>query len=353
MMTKKTRCALALALLSSPLSAQGLIFREDFESGASGWTFGGIWHVEADNSPCSVQPASSPTPGHYAWYGFQYQNPALHCDYSNGFTGGSLVLNTPVTLPANHGSIVLRYRRFLDTEFCLGGNDVTRVAITTAGGQTELMHGSDCARETGWTDRRMDVSAWAGQPVQLRFEFVPTDGLFNDTIGWCVDDVEIAAEPGTVTCFASAACPCVLQNNASTYVQPNEDSGGCKHSAGQETRLFGNGFPSVSSDSVELVVHDMPLNTVVMYVQGQLSQAATFGDGRLCMTGPFTRIAIHSVSGGSDGYPRQGESGIALRGSVPASGGTRTYQVVVRDAASYCTSSTFNASNGYIIAWQP
>jgi hypothetical protein len=333
--------------------AQGVVFREDFESGATSWTFGGIWHVEADNSPCSVQPTSSPSPGHYAWYGSQHQNPSLHCDYEQGYPGGALVLNAPVVLPQNTGSIVLRYRRFLETEYCIEGYDVTRVVVTTVGGQTELVHGSDCGIETGWVDRRLDVSAWAGQPVQIRFEFVPTDGVFNDTIGWCIDDVEIAAEPGLVTCMATGACPCGGQYDASQYVEPHEDSGGCKHSAGTEARLFGNGVQSVSADSVELVVQDMPVSTIALYVQGQLGPATTFGDGRLCMTAPFVRMVIHGVNGGEDTYPHVGEPGVAQRGALPPAGGTRMYQVVYRDAASYCTTSTFNASNGYLIAWTP
>jgi hypothetical protein len=41
-----------------------------------------------------------------------------------------------------------------------------------------------------------------------------------------------------------------------------------------------------------------------------------------------------------------------VRGLVAAPG-TRTYQVWYRNAAAFCTSSTFNLSNGLQIAWGP
>jgi hypothetical protein len=33
--------------------------------------------------------------------------------------------------------------------------------------------------------------------------------------------------------------------------------------------------------------------------------------------------------------------------------GTRTYQLIYRDAASFCTPSAFNATNAVSIAWIP
>jgi hypothetical protein len=41
-----------------------------------------------------------------------------------------------------------------------------------------------------------------------------------------------------------------------------------------------------------------------------------------------------------------------VRGAVPA-GATRTYQVWYRNAAAFCTSDTFNLTNGLVVTWAP
>jgi hypothetical protein len=168
-----------------------------------------------------------------------------------------------------------------------------------------------------------------------------------------VDDVEIVLEPGTVTCTADLACPCANQIAVADPFSTSANSGGCVHSFGHEARLFGNGVQSVAADTVELVVHDLPQSTSIIYVQGLTPQSVLFGDGKRCFGGTAVRLAVRGITGGQDTYPHAGETGVALKGSVPALGGSRTYQVVYRDAATFCTSSTFNTSNAYVIAWQP
>src|SRR6185503_666518 len=158
------------------------------------------------------------------------------------------------------------------------------------GGNTQLAVATDCASEPGWADRRVDLTAFAGSSVQLHFEFMPNDNNLNETLGWWIDDIEIAAEPGVVRCTAAPDCACPQQWNSpppTNGAQPNEDSGGCKHSHGKEARLFGNGSQSVAADTVRLVVHDLPPSTVAMFVQGLTSpQSVAFGDGKRCLGSP-------------------------------------------------------------------
>jgi hypothetical protein len=42
-----------------------------------------------------------------------------------------------------------------------------------------------------------------------------------------------------------------------------------------------------------------------------------------------------------------------VRGLIPLAGGTREYQCWYRNAAAFCTASTFNLTNGLEILWQP
>jgi hypothetical protein len=56
---------------------------------------------------------------------------------------------------------------------------------------------------------------------------------------------------------------------------------------------------------------------------------------------------------GSASFPGPGDPPLSVLGGVPAAGATRYYQVVYRDPGSYCTSATFNYSNGYRLIWTP
>jgi hypothetical protein len=46
-----------------------------------------------------------------------------------------------------------------------------------------------------------------------------------------------------------------------------------------------------------------------------------------------------------------GDPSVSAAGLVPAGGGLRHYQVWYRNAADFCTSATFNLSNGLSITW--
>jgi hypothetical protein len=53
------------------------------------------------------------------------------------------------------------------------------------------------------------------------------------------------------------------------------------------------------------------------------------------------------------GFGVAGDPLVSVRGSIPAAGGTRYYQVHYRDGAPFCTSDSFNWTNAIRIAWQP
>jgi hypothetical protein len=57
-------------------------------------------------------------------------------------------------------------------------------------------------------------------------------------------------------------------------------------------------------------------------------------------------------AGGASSYPAAGDLPISLKGAVTAPG-LRFYQTWYRNAASYCTPSTFNFTNGLVVLWNP
>jgi hypothetical protein len=83
-----------------------------------------------------------------------------------------------------------------------------------------------------------------------------------------------------------------------------------------------------------------------------------FGDGVRCAAGTVIRLGIKTtvnsgLFGGVASYPQPGDQAITVRGAVPATGAVRLYQAWFRNSAAYCTSSTFNLSNGLRATWLP
>jgi hypothetical protein len=144
--------------------------------------------------------------------------------------------------------------------------------------------------------------------------------------------------------------PCPCANNS-----PPGDGSGCLSSAGSGGKLSAGGIASVSADSFTLHGAQMP-NTSALYFQGTTRQAGgagtLLGDGLLCAGGALIRFGVKANSGGASQYPQIGDIPISVKGVVNA-GDTRTYQVWYRDPASFCTSFTYNLTQGAEVTWGP
>ncbi|MCY2959255.1 MAG: hypothetical protein NTY35_03740 [Planctomycetota bacterium] len=159
---------------------------------------------------------------------------------------------------------------------------------------------------------------------------------------------------GLVTsyCFGDGtgtACPC--GNNGAT-------GNGCASSVNPGgANLAGAGNATVSVDTFGLQASGMPSTATCLYFQGTLASNGdsgfVFGDGKRCASGTVIRLGTKTNSGGSSQYPAGGDPSISVRGLVPAAGATRFYQAWYRNGAAFCTSSTFNLSNGLQVVWAP
>jgi hypothetical protein len=98
-------------------------------------------------------------------------------------------------------------------------------------------------------------------------------------------------------------------------------------------------------------------NSAVLYFQGTGQIAGglgvTFGDGLRCAGGTIVRLGTKTNVAGASQYPSGNDPPISVRGQVPLAGGVRTYQAWYRNAAPYCTPSTFNLTNGIEVQWTP
>ncbi len=152
-------------------------------------------------------------------------------------------------------------------------------------------------------------------------------------------------------CFGDGtgtACPCSNESPLGSFA-------GCLNSTGVGGALDAAGAASVASDSLVLYGFDMPSSSA-LYFQGSAQAGAgagtVFGDGLRCASGAVVRLGTTQNVSGASQYPDAGDLSISVRGGASA-GETHTYQVWYRNAASFCTASTFNLTNGYRVTWTP
>lgn len=209
---------------------------------------------------------------------------------------------------------------------------------------------------TTWT-LEQKLHASDGGPNDLFGTSVSVQGS-TLVIGAAKDDAPLHAsgsvytfELGSVStsfCFGDGtgnACPCGNFGAAAH---------GCANSvAASGALLVASGTASLAIDSVTLQGSGMP-NSSALYFQGTVQQAgglgSTFGDGLRCTAGSVVRLGTKSNVAGASQFPSGGDLTVSAKGLVLAPG-TRHYQVWYRNAATFCTSSTFNLSNGVTITW--
>jgi len=153
----------------------------------------------------------------------------------------------------------------------------------------------------------------------------------------------------TTFCFGDGTgtpCPCANPS-------PIGSEEGCLNSLGIGGHVGASGTPSLSNDSLVIRGAQMP-NGPALYFQGLAQTAAgagaVFGDGLECATGGVVRLGTKTNTGGASQYPSAGDLPVSVRGNIGLPG-TRTYQVWYRNAAAFCTVSTFNLSNGLLVTW--
>ncbi|MBL8861224.1 MAG: hypothetical protein JNK02_04350 [Planctomycetes bacterium] len=255
-----------------------------------------------------------------------------------------------------------------------GQADLARVGLVAKGRRGGLLRGWSYLGGGNWqSDRAGEASTTAaltgasGAGAELTFTVVPRlsqtrIGIDRDLDGWYDrDELDLGTDPADAASYPGAAgapfcagdgggtaCPC---GNASA-IGAHE---GCLNSLGLGARLVASGEASIVFDTLVLAGSQMP-NSSALYFQGTAQQSGgaggVFGDGLRCASGSVVRLGTKTNSGGASQYPAGGDQGIAAKGLVLAPG-SRTYQVWYRNAAAFCTASTFNLTNGWRTVWAP
>ncbi len=157
--------------------------------------------------------------------------------------------------------------------------------------------------------------------------------------------IRVGPTGGVPFCFgdgSGSACPCgntgLAGNGCASSIQPN---GG---------NLASSGTSSIGADTLVLLGTGMPSSSA-LYFQGTTQISSPFGDGLRCAGGTITRLGTKTNDGsGASQYPVPGDLSVSVRGGCVA-GDIRTYQCWYRNAAAFCTPSTFNLTNGLSVTW--
>jgi hypothetical protein len=166
-----------------PFTTSGRYFAfgpDHVESGAGSWvasgTAGSIWHIDT----CRADSAT------HAWKAGASDAPTCTAQYGDSvttdLTSGVIALGS-----TGHG-LHLRWNEWYSTE---SGYDYCLPQISTDGGTTWtdlVTHYSGAS--TGWGARDMDLAAYTGSNVKIRFHFTSDTSVTYE--GWYVDDIEVS-----------------------------------------------------------------------------------------------------------------------------------------------------------------
>lgn len=179
--------------------------------------------------------------------------------------------------------------------------------------------------------------------------FTSTDQLGQ--VSTCDVWINVLPSANVRYCFgdgSGTACPCGNDSQVG-------DHEGCLNGLGKGGLLTAQGTTTLANDSVELQAEQMP-NGPALFFQGTNringGSGNVFGDGLRCAGGTVIRLAVKTNVLGKSTFPTGSEPLVSVRGGV-APGDTRQYQVWYRDSAAFCSSSTYNLTNGVELTWAP
>ena len=169
--------------------SNGASFNDDFEGDNSDWTTSGLWHA-AINSSCA-----SPNLGFVSADTAFYYGQQASCNYNTGSANsGSLTSPIISDITAN---TALSFNYLREVESFNGNFDISTVEVLgTSGASTVFsLNASDASANQWLASGDIDLSAFTGQSIQIRFSFNTGDATANNQIGWFIDDVVVTNEP--------------------------------------------------------------------------------------------------------------------------------------------------------------
>lgn len=160
-------------------------YADDIESGSNDWTATGLWHQVDASSPYPASHSGS----HSWWYGQDATG-----NYDTGAANAGDLISPPIYIPDT--GYYLRFWYRYETETQTRDWDQRWVQISVDDGPFEnVPQLSDDPMNWWLQSQAIDLSAYAGHTVQVRFHFDTLDEYYNDYRGWYIDDLEISTTP--------------------------------------------------------------------------------------------------------------------------------------------------------------
>ena len=164
------------------------VYQENFESGAAGWIVDGsdglggpaLWHV-SDHRFAS--------PGNAAYYGKEST-----LTYDTGARNFGSITSPPIELK-DVKDAGLSFTHYLRVENW-SPFDTARVQVSSDGGATWQDLYVTAQSTSQMTTVSLDLSAYDGGTVRVRFSFDTVDSIANFFEGWVVDDVTVTGVSG-------------------------------------------------------------------------------------------------------------------------------------------------------------
>lgn len=166
---------------ASTAPSKSVPYSDGFE-GANDWIATGQWNLLTNN------PSAAHNGNNSWWYG---QPPFSSGNYDTGSPHSGGLISPPIQIPGSGGPYYLRFWSWHDTE---GGQhwDQRWVQISENGNPFENIYQLTDDPPLTWVQSPfLDLSAYAGDSIRVRFYFATLDDRDNAGKGWLVDDVTI------------------------------------------------------------------------------------------------------------------------------------------------------------------
>lgn len=172
-----------IANTSLPANTVTAPLTQNFEGSLAGWAASGLWNLIEDAE-------RSHDGSDYSWYyGTSSGN------YKDGSANTGDLTSPEITLPNANGNYSLRFWYRYKTENSEKHRDQRWVQISENGGPFKNILQLYDDPEDFWLSPRLDLTAYAGSKIRIRFHFETLDGAFNEFEGWYIDDFEVSTTP--------------------------------------------------------------------------------------------------------------------------------------------------------------
>ena len=194
-------------------------YGDNMSSGTNQWTATGLWRQTYDS-------ADGLSPHNMFWVASNSSDGT----YASSTVFASDLTSPPISIPSGSAAY-LRFREYYHTESPGPYWDQRLVQISVNGGPfTDLYQFQDDPTDWWVYSPFLNLSAYAGKNVRIRFHFDQVDSTDNSSLGWRIDDVALnTSAPDVSKAEASPndstaqATPLAMNSSVNAFICPAGD----------------------------------------------------------------------------------------------------------------------------------